>query len=482
MKKKILALLMSTILLLSLMPQTALALVEYEIPDGWTIDFTNQKIYVDGVEIPFWPPYFSGDTLNILAGAGVTLIGDPGIQLYITCEEGVTLTIEDFTMDVSGTDYVCALAFTGGGNTLILSGTNTLKSGKNEPGVRVEAGTSLEITDDGETGADILTVTGGVRAACIGGGTESHCGNITISGTARITAMEHGGDGGAGIGSGNGTTGDNQGTITIKDNAYVRAIGAKYGAGIGGGIGVDGGHITIMGDPEVIAGGGINAAGIGGGSSGGGGTITITGGTVSGSGKVTAVSDGAAAIIADADGVYAVCTILVSSEPDSDDGSEEDDENDVTPTATPAATLTVSPSGGTEEVPDTGDESLEAAPTPRIEKVIITIVVGELPEGTTSVRLPSGEVIELDGSDTIQIEVGTEDLNDEGSVELIALGEEGTPLGEYIAADGQAITIPESGSAWDKIGPILMWILIGIGGLGAAGIASYLILSRRRSA
>ena len=199
--------------------------------------------------------------------------------------------------------------------------------------------------------------------------------------------------------------------------------------------------------------------------------------TVSQSGKVTARSEGAAAIVADADGKYAVCTILVSSEPDiSDDGSEEDDENEVTPTATPAATPTVSPSGETGEVPDTGDESPEDTPVP--QKVIITIVVSDLPEGTASVKLPGGEVVEIDGLDTIQLEVDDEDINEDGTLELTALDDEGTPLGLY-EAGRQEITIPDSGAAWDKIGPVLMWILIGIGVLGAAGAAVYLIMRKR---
>ena len=74
-----------------------------------------------------------------------------------------------------------------------------------------------------------------------------------------------------------------------------------------------------------------------------------------------------------------------------------------------------------------------------------------------------------------------EDINEDGTLELTALDDEGTPLGLY-EAGRQEITIPDSGAAWDKIGPVLMWILIGIGVLGAAGAAVYLIMKKRNRA
>ena len=103
MKKKILALLLVTIMLVALMPQTALALTTHDIPDGFTINLSDNSMYYMGEELPYEFNFFSGDILNVKAGPlGVTLIGDPGIQLYITCEEGVTLTIEDLMINDSG--------------------------------------------------------------------------------------------------------------------------------------------------------------------------------------------------------------------------------------------------------------------------------------------------------------------------------------------------------------------------------------------
>jgi len=239
--------------------------------------------------------------------------------------------------------------------------------------------------------------------------------------------------------------------------------------------------------------------------------------TVDANGKVTAVADGAVTIIVDADGAYAVCTILVSSEQGTDDGNDngdnddgdndngdnddgdndnsdnddgdndngdndngdndngDNDDND-NAQATPTPTSSAKPSG---ENGGNGEpsETNEPTPTPTPKTVIITIVVADLPEGTTSVKLPDGSVVELDGGDTLEVEVGSEYLNDDGSVELIALDNEDTPLGIY---DADNIATPDTGSTGGGVWSVLMWVLIGIVGLGVIGGAAYLILRKRQ--
>ena len=156
-------------------------------------------------------------------------------------------------------------------------------------------------------------------------------------------------------------------------------------------------------------------------------------------------------------------------------GEDDDDPSSTpTPTSAPTTTRTAAPTQ-TEDVPDTGDGSPVAAPAPT-EKVVITIVVGDLPEGAVSIKLPSGEVIELDGSDTIQIEVDKEDIGEDGSVEIIPLDEEGIPLGSFRTETAQATSATGGGM------PGFIWLLIGIAGTATIGLALYLILSRKRTA
>ncbi|WKY48997.1 cadherin-like beta sandwich domain-containing protein [Eubacteriaceae bacterium ES3] len=260
---KCLLIVIGLLMIVGLSPQTALA-ATHTVSDSQTFDISSCA---------------AGDIVEVDAGATATLTGSQNV--LISCSEGVTLTLDSVTSDVSATSNACALNFSGSGNTLILSGTNTFKSGSNEPGIQVETDTKLEIKGDG-----ILDVTGGKYGAGIGGGFSTDGGTITISGgTVTVT----GGDKGAGIGGGYCCYADS-GTITIS-GGIVTATGGEGGAGIGGGDHGDGGTIAVSGGTVTVT-GGDKGAGIGGGSSGDGGTITVSGGTVTATGGDSATGIG----------------------------------------------------------------------------------------------------------------------------------------------------------------------------------------------
>ena len=190
----------------------------------------------------------------------------------------------------------------------------------------------LQITTDGSTTTNTLTIEGGTTGAKVtlsnvninaSGAAVSVSGNVelviadtntlrsgtdhagvekadddgtlTIDGTGSLEA--YGGESGAGIGSGS-----QKGCSNIEiESGIINAHGGQWGAGIGSGNvgnrpGVLGGsYITINGG-DVTAYGGSEAAGIGGGFKGNGKDITINGGTVhaeSGGGeKVAAIGGG----------------------------------------------------------------------------------------------------------------------------------------------------------------------------------------------
>ena len=195
--------------------------------------------------------------------------------------------------------------------------------------------------------------------------------------------------------------------------------------------------------------------------------------TVSG-GKVTAVAEGAVTIIADADGVYAVCTIAVS-----DAGTEDEDTTD-----------------NAEDVPDTGEEDADntdydetSTVTPSVVEedeeagtVTITISTGDLPEGTEQIKLANGDIIDVGDQDTVTITVGSDELDEDGTLEIVALDEEAIPLGMYEVQTGQKIIILDTGSVWSSFWQVFKWILIGIAGIGGMSIIVYLLLRKRRSA
>ena len=92
----------------------------------------------------------------------------------------------------------------------------------------------------------------------------------------------HGADHCAGIGGG--VKSAHGGTVIINGRVIINTVGGKYGAGIGGGDGGDGGKV-IVNAGTIIARGFEGAAGIGGGDYGNGGDFTINGGIVTATGS-----------------------------------------------------------------------------------------------------------------------------------------------------------------------------------------------------
>ena len=223
------------------------------------------------------------------------------------------ITLKNVNIDVSNQIYNSAFLAKGYGQsnvqlTIILQGTNSLKSGEERAGLtwnnNSDNDSTLEIEGDGsltatggKNGAGIgsswnhnggtrnITITGGTviatgggGAAGIGGDRGNSAENIKIAG-GTVTAT--GGDGAAGIGGGGSDSGKN---ITITGGTVTAtAVGWKSGAGIGGGGSGSGENITITGG-TVTATGGDGAAGIGGGDRGSGKGLTIAGGTVTATG------------------------------------------------------------------------------------------------------------------------------------------------------------------------------------------------------
>ncbi len=106
--------------------------------------------------------------------------------------------------------------------------------------------------------------------------------------------------------------------------------------------------------------------------------------------------------------------------------------------------------------------------------------ISDLPEGTVSIQLPDGKILNIGESSTMQFDISRDDIDENSMVEIVALNQEGVPLatiGMKIASD--IIELPNSATAWDNIWPILMWVLIGIGAIVIIGGVLYAIAKKR---
>ncbi len=271
MKYKLAAIILSVMLVLLMLPATALA-AEHPLANGESIDISTCS---------------EGDIVRVATGASVTISGSRN-NIAVICEAGVNVTLSGVTIDNTMNDFVCPLSFTGVDNTLTLAaGTvNSLTGGAQRSAVHAGGSTKLIIEGTGS-----LNATGGSAAAGIGGNLMGDCGTIEIK----------------------------SGTISATVSGILPVYG---GAGIGGGARGSGGNITISGG-IVYARGGDDAAGIGGGGNGSGGaeagSVTIRGGTVTaegngiadigGAGGGTLSVDGGASVTLNRAGTNAVVTL-----------------------------------------------------------------------------------------------------------------------------------------------------------------------------
>lgn len=338
MRKRILSLLLTTAMVLTLLPATAQAdqgsdFIVTGDPTGYTYEADGKLTFIEPGDytVTMTTPGLSTNTDTIVVDANASSTANP-----------VNISLQDVSIDVSAISDACAFDIKGGSTvSLTLSGANTLSSGYNRAGLNVPSGATLIIDGDGTLTANggsgttpfernggpgiggsanedsgtisikggTITANGGAYAAGIGSG---YCGNNGIIDISGGTVTAYGKNGSAGIGAGysSGTTGGG-GTINISGGT-VEAIG--YNVGIGssgengyGTINISGGTIMAESlswgagigtntyytgtDNEItISGGTVTAianthgAGIGGGFRGTGGTILITGGTVTAQG------------------------------------------------------------------------------------------------------------------------------------------------------------------------------------------------------
>ena len=259
MKKKILALLLCAVLVLSILPMAGAAAdpVQYLAFVASSGEFKNETC------------------TDYTVITNQTAWGTAGATTWYVASGTVSLTNVTVTGDV---------------HLILLDGCNLTAAagGSGAPGIQVEGTNSLTIYAQ-STGGSMgkLSATGGSDSAGIGSmnGQVGGSGTITINGG---SIESTGGGNGAGIGGG---SGKNSGTVIINGGS-VKAIGGYLCPGIGCGYGGAGGNITINGG-TVNAIGDSGAAGIGSTGYGDGDTmtITITGGTVTAVGSTGEMMD-----------------------------------------------------------------------------------------------------------------------------------------------------------------------------------------------
>lgn len=272
MKKRLLSIILTVCMVLTLLPTAALA-----------ADGSDQSFTVTGGESGTDYTY-TGGVLTVLTNTALTIANTDNStpttdRIEVTSAANITLA--GVNIDVSSTDWTAAFKITSSAGAVSImladSSVNTLKSGGGCAGLQKDTtaeGTMLTIGGTGTLNAiGKSTISSSTYVGSgIGGAYDAEGSYITISGgTVNATTDSNA----AGIGGGANACGSN---ITITGGT-INATGGNMGAGIGGGIDGSGSNITISGGTvNTIATG--YAAGIGGGLRGANNNITITGGSV----------------------------------------------------------------------------------------------------------------------------------------------------------------------------------------------------------
>ncbi len=164
--------------------------------------------------------------------------------------------------------------------------------------------------------------------------------------------------------------------------------------------------------------------------------------------------------------------MLVSSDEDTDNDATQTEK--VTPTATP---LEAEPASSPTPVDTAGDSGMTI--TPDIVKrddqtgnITIEININELPEGTSSIKLPGGEIIHVADSENgmISITVDENELDVAGDLQIIFLDDQEVPFG--------SVSVKVSKNEGTEKYP--SWLLWTIGAIGVSLIVASAVLQLRQ--
>lgn len=321
MKRRLFALALALLLAVSL-PVSALAATWYLEDGDITIRATES-----GQTVSQGDKHDVKDDDTTITQRNSETATDKTIKIETTGGATADVTIENVNIS-SGGD---AIDVGSSSANITLKGKNKLFS-ESKSALHVSSG---DVTIDGDGTLEAGSENEDNNHAAIGShAEEGMSGDITIGGSAQVTAVS--GNDGAGIGSGEES--EMSGDITIGDDARVTAWSEDRGAGIGSGRKSDvSGSISIGGNAQVTAGSDKESAGIGAGRKG---SVTSTGRIIiRDSAKVTAIGEDEGAGIGSGEDKKMEGTIIIQDNAqvtaiagDSAAAIGSDDEDDMTGT------------------------------------------------------------------------------------------------------------------------------------------------------
>ncbi|MDR0851853.1 MAG: dockerin type I repeat-containing protein [Clostridiales Family XIII bacterium] len=216
-----------------------------------------------------------GDAATVIANSNISITGQ---------SDGIDLTLENVSIN-NNVSNANVIDFTGGENTLTITGVNLLEGlgngGSTKAMVRVAPDASLDVS-----GSGTLYFYSQGQGAGFGSNAAEKAGDLSFS---AVTIFGKTTQPGPAIGSGASYSGPqgnivfNSGEYTLIGNSMAAAIGGGAGSG-GGALATPGGNVRINGGTFNInvdfSGAAIGGGGYRGGNDANGGNLIVTGGSI----------------------------------------------------------------------------------------------------------------------------------------------------------------------------------------------------------
>ena len=157
---------------------------------------------------------------------------------------------------------------------------------------------------------------------------------------------------------------------------------------------------------------------------------------------------------------------------------------------TPSATPAVSPAPSAAPSPSAAQQTLAAHKLEAVQgtdTIAIELNISDLPQGTTAIRLPDGQVAKITGTaGIIRFTVSKDKLDKSGNLSIVALNSENAPSGTYTVAvldsSGQLVpTAANPAGSGSSIFPILTWVLFGLAGIVAVVLIILIIKNKKNN-
>lgn len=117
----------------------------------------------------------------------------------------------------------------------------------------------------------------------------------------------------------------------------------------------------------------------------------------------------------------------------------------------------------------------------KTDKIVLTFLMDDLPEGSTAIKLPSGEIIQIDRThNSFEFFIDQEDINKDGKMMITALDQEHTPVGNYLIDLSDNVWQNDTFNGRAGFDSILIWIVAGVLVIGGGMTAMFVFLSKKK--